>query len=177
MEVSELKALLEAKKEADKVRQAGFNVVSDEESVSRDEAARAIYALYDVTLNPKPLMQAYRIYKKYVPVLLAHNANINDFDQMLERQITQLDKTTGARSNKRWTKDEDEWLIEEACKDKVSIFDISTTLGRTPSSIQARITKLVGLHRISEEIAGRFIGSIDGAEVEGNICGRIYKNH
>ena len=175
MDANKLSELLDAKARADKVRQAGFCVMSDEETVSKDEASKAIMALYDVTMNPKPLMQAYRIYKKYVPVLLAHNANINDFDQALERKLETLDKTVGDRSNKRWTNGEDEWLIEQICKEDASLFEISTTLGRTPASVQARVTKLVGLHRLSEKIAGKFIGNIGDEHVEAHIDGTLIK--
>lgn len=65
-------------------------------------------------------------------------------------------------------------LIEEVCGD-TSIHELSLMFGRTPSSIKTRVSTLVGLERISQEVAGRFIGKINGDDANADIEGIVLK--
>ena len=84
---------------------------------------------------------------------------------------------TGAERNKnsRWTKEEDERLIDVVCQEGWTPFELSASFGRSIPAIKARVSKLVGLKRVSQEIAGRFFGTIDGVETSGSIEGIVYK--
>ena len=88
--------------------------------------------------------------------------------------VEQFTEGTTKRNRKRWSKEEEEMLIDEVCEG-MTITQISLELGRTPTSIQTKISNLVGLKRLSMDVAGRFIGTIDGEEVNGNISGQVYK--
>lgn len=81
----------------------------------------------------------------------------------------------GERGRKRWTSQDDELLIEMASHDDTTIVDLSQQFGRTPGAIQSRISKLVGIKKMSAEIAGRFIGTLNGEFVEGDIDGTVSK--
>ena len=90
----------------------------------------------------------------------------------------QIDRCTEVdydRGNKRWTNEEDETLINLVCEGKTNIHKISTILGRSPGAIQTHISYLVGRKRITQEVAGKFIGFINGITAEAEICGTVYK--
>lgn len=90
-------------------------------------------------------------------------------------ELDRMDAKFGERSRKRWTKEEDEWLIEMASHDDTSVIDLSRMFGRTPGAIQTRISYLVGIEQLSSKVAGRFIGTIDGEQVEAEINGVVSK--
>lgn len=98
-------------------------------------------------------------------------------DQHLkERLFTEIDRMgdgIGDRGRKRWTYEEDEALIDMAARDDVNIIDLSREFGRTPSAIKTRISHLVGIERITTEVAGRFIGNLNGVFTEGTIDGTV----
>lgn len=81
-------------------------------------------------------------------------------------------------NNSRWTKEEDERLIEIVCshRDDWAPFEIAASFGRSIPAIKSRVSKLVGLNRVSQEVAGHFFGTIDGIEMSGSIDGTVYKN-
>lgn len=78
------------------------------------------------------------------------------------------------RSGTRWSKEEDEILIDMVCKD-MSVAHAATVLGRTPAAVSSRITELVGVKRLAQDVNGRFVGKIEGLEVEGHINGTIFR--
>lgn len=105
---------------------------------------------------------------------LARNVALNQL--VIERLLTELDRMgegIGERGRKRWSQEEDELLIEMAARSDVTIIELSREFGRTPGAIQSRITHLVGINRLSKEVAGRFVGSLNGEHVEGDIVGTI----
>lgn len=121
-----------------------------------------------------PYQQLIR-YRKITPVLLKLlESDLEDW-QMEHRQVERFSEVKFDNSNKRWNKEEDEMLINAACDDNNSLYEISTRFGRSPAAIQTRISYLVGIKRISTEIAGKFIGTLDGKEVDGNIKGTLRK--
>lgn len=79
------------------------------------------------------------------------------------------------RGRKRWSKEEDEYLIEMVTRDSFNpengFIELAGMFGRTPGAIQSRITYLVGIKRISQNVAGRFEGKINGEEMSGYIDG------
>jgi len=88
--------------------------------------------------------------------------------ELIERMMADED----ANKYKRWTKEADEALIEMICQGD-NIYTIATALGRSPSSIHTRTSKLVGINRISKEIAGEFMGTLNGADIKGRIEGTL----
>lgn len=88
---------------------------------------------------------------------------------------SEFENATARNSNARWTKEEDEILIEMVCKQDGTIYELASTFGRTIPAIKTRVSKLVGLKRLSAEVAGQFIGTLDGEVVEGKINGTVYK--
>ena len=90
-------------------------------------------------------------------------------------QINTLERKSAKNANKKWTKDEDELLIELVTDDDVTDIELMAKFGRSMGAIKTRVSTLVGLNRISQEIAGRFVGTINGEKVEGKIDGTVYK--
>ena len=146
------------------------------ESVEGKPIAQAWYALWAILDNrPKTIIEEVRVYRKYVPVLLNYVKDANKhikIEQTKNRRLVGIDHE---RANKRWSKQEDELLINLVCEEKHNIHKLSAIFGRSPQAIQSRISELVGVRKLSQEIAGRFIGQIDGETVNGNISGTIYK--
>ena len=100
-------------------------------------------------------------------------------NDLIDKLLLENDRVTdgiGERGRKRWTQQDDELLIEMAAQEDVTIIDLSKQFGRTPGAIQSRISRLVGIKKLSAEIAGRFIGTLNGEFVEGNIDGIVRKN-
>ena len=146
------------------------------ESVEGKPIAQAWYALWKTLDNrPKSIIDEVRIYRRYVPTLLNYVKDANKhikIEQTKNRRLTDIDHE---RSNKRWSKQEDEMLINLVCEEKHNIHKLSSIFGRSPQAIQSRISELVGVRKLTQEIAGRFIGSINGNDVSGDIHGKVYK--
>ena len=66
-------------------------------------------------------------------------------------------------------------MLIELATTNMSMLELSTTMGRTPSSIKTRLSVLVGKERLSQEIAGKFLGLLNGNIVDGEISGILYK--
>ena len=95
--------------------------------------------------------------------------------QLLSEMLVESERMSDSyaeRGNRRWSPIEDDALIELVTSD-TNLIQLSLTFGRSPSAIQSRITHLVGIKRISKEIAGRFVGTLDNFEVEGFIVGTV----
>lgn len=93
----------------------------------------------------------------------------------MQSELGRMDELVGERNRKRWTPEEDELLIERAARDGETTVSLSRAFGRTPGAIQTRISYLVGINRLSQNVAGRFVGTVDGKQVEGNIDGVVTK--
>lgn len=97
---------------------------------------------------------------------------------LINRMLSELNRLSDGyaeRSRKRWTQEEDEMLIEMAARDEVNVLDLTRTFGRTAGAITTRISYLVGIQKMSTRVAGRFIGWLDGEQVEGEIDGTLSK--
>ena len=113
-------------------------------------------------------------YKKILPKLVKRlESDMEDYDLLL-RELERLKAVKYENANKRWDKEDDEMLIDMICNN-VPIYNISTTFGRSPSAISTRVSYLVGINRLSQDIAGKFIGTINGEEINGDIKGVLEK--
>lgn len=84
----------------------------------------------------------------------------------LDRQDQMLGKV-GERNRKKWTPTEDRALVDQACEPGSTLVTLALSMNRTPGAVASRLTHLVGIKKVSREIAGRIIGSLDGEPVEG----------
>jgi len=125
-----------------------------------------------------PPKNAFKQMNLYKSILMRAGLRLLLLEDMVENLLKENDRMgagIGDQGRKRWTQEEDELLIEAASDGTKTIIDLSKAFGRTPGAIQSRITKLVGIKRLSEEIAGRFMGTINGEFIEGEIDGTLRK--
>lgn len=146
----------------------------DEVEYTKEQFEEAMLKLCKLRTNRPKLAVELATYRKYVPVLMKKCDLISEMNSSLKKQIDRYGTDSEEKKHKRWSEEEDLLLIEMACSD-MSLLEVSTTMGRTPSSIKTRLSKLVGVKRISSEIAGRFIGTVNGEQTEGVLKGTLYK--
>lgn len=116
-----------------------------------------------------------RLFKKYVPKLLSLYLATHEVLCASVKNEERLYDSTAERSRKRWDKDEDDLLVELASRGEMSMTELAVTMGRTPGAIQTRLSQLVGIGRISQSVAGKFIGTLNGENVHGYIDGSLQK--
>ena len=154
----------------------GIAMCNMEQFQGKGENYEAMLKISQVIQNrPKSIVEELRIYRSNARKLLKY---IEERDKLLKwalEQNSRFENDCDEKKYQRWTSEEDEMLIELVCDEKTSLLELSTIMGRTVSSIKTRITKLVGVKRISQKVAGKFIGSINGEEKEVNISGTLYK--
>lgn len=154
----------------------GTLLAKDTEWVSED-GKEALKQIERVMLRrPKKMMQELLVYRQYVPTLIKLLAVKSDVDKGVREMNRRYESVEAEKSHKRWLPEEDEKLIDLVCREDTSIHEISAIFGRTPAAIQRRLTYLVGRSRISQAVAGRFIGTIDGVETVSDIQGVVYKD-
>ena len=155
----------------------GINVMYfDDEQDFADVNGRIIMKELKSLLNESkcnPYVELKR-WRKLGAKLEKYMFSLNNFFTMHRSEVNRLQEGYGERSNKQWSKEEDELLIEYACKGD-SELEISKMLGRTSSAIHTRLSQLVGIKRITQNVDGYFRGSLDGKEIEGEILGKINK--
>ena len=133
--------------------------------VTREMVEKAIET---VSLKPKGSYDELMAYRNNVPILIA-------WIRMIEQYAIRF--TEHPNNNKRWTKEEDEFLIESICEeDPVSLPILASGMGRSETAVQTRISYLVGVKRLSQQVAGKFIGMANGEEFKANLVGTIYKD-
>lgn len=145
---------------------------------SESDMIRLINKIDELTYHPAgnafKQLQEWRKIGKHMGAIIETCYELN---MASENQIKRLSDKTGERSNKRWSNREDEDLIDLICDHNASIIEISSILGRSPAAIQRRLSHLVGIKRVSSEVAGKFIGTLNGASIEGNIRGQLIKQN
>jgi hypothetical protein len=99
--------------------------------------------------------------------------NQNDIIQASVKESQRIYGSTTEKKYKRWTPEEENTLIELVTQPDMTLVQLSTMFGRTPSAIQAKLTNLVGLKRVDRRIAGKFVGNLNGEHVEGFVDGII----
>lgn len=149
-------------------KEAGFD--------SKEEIAQTIKTVVVLLKNPKgsigaQLLQWRKIGGKMLRLFKAQHS----ICQAAENTIKRSNDKTSERSHKKWSSIEDEQLIDAVSKGDSSIIELSCAFGRSPSAIKSRVSYLVGIKRVSSEIAGRFIGTLNGISIEGNIKGQLVK--
>lgn len=99
--------------------------------------------------------------------------NQNDIIQLQNKEHQRIYGLSTEKKYKRWTPEEESNLIEMVTQPNMTLVELSTMFGRTPSAIQAKLTNLVGLKRVDRKIAGKFVGNLNGEHLEGFIDGII----
>lgn len=149
--------------------------VSDPASIKK-ETWPCLTKLYECChSNGGNMAQKYRTYERYVPTLLKLYFTFQKMVEDQGKQIERYEKAASARKYARWTDEEDTALVEMVAEGNIGIHELSTAFGRSPASISTRLTKLVGIGRISQEIVGKFVGTLNGEKVEGQIDGTLTK--
>lgn len=134
------------------------------------------FAIQDLLNNPK--MNAYTQLMKWRSLgkqMVAYCRELEDIAVSYHDQLQRLNSLSFERSGQRWTDEEDGSLIELVCNDDVPMVEMCAIFGRTPAAISTRVSYLVGIKRISSEVAGKFVGTLNGAKIEGNIKGQLQK--
>ena len=148
---------------------------SDLPKDSQEEIQQAINALLKNIHERPPFAKEIAAYRKYVPVLLRYTEFLDKVSQHTSQTFKRLVDDSEEKKYQRWSEVEDEVLIELACREDVSMLEMSTAMGRSVPAIKSRLTKLVGIKRLSQEVAGRFIGTINGNHADCVVDGTIYK--
>ena len=113
-------------------------------------------------------------FRKLVPELLKAYSELVEVAGASVKQLERACAKSEQNKNRRWTEEEDHWLIDMVVQDTPAI-EIATTMGRSVTAIKSRVSKLVGLQRISQNIAGKFFGTINGEKISGIIEGTVQK--
>lgn len=141
---------------------------------TKADIQRAINELLK-TIHEKPnVSKELHSYRKYVPLLIKYCEFLDKFSNVTAKTIQRIESGCEDRKYERWSDEEDALLIELVCSDR-SIVEVSAAMGRTIPSIKTRVSKLVGIKRITQDVAGRFIGYIDGKSSECIINGTVTK--
>lgn len=142
--------------------------------INREKADEAVFAIEDMLHNKPSMPVELKTYRKHVKTIikLLHQQQelLDGYSEMFNRLVSDSEEKKGCR----WQPEEDELLIDMVCDGETSMLEISTTLGRTVPAIKTRISKLVGVKRISKEIAGRFVGLVDGRKTKCFISGELF---
>ena len=159
----------------------GIIKVPSVSEISEDEIEKAFDELFLITLNKasnRKQQSSYiemKKYEKYVPILLYGYCHCCTYREVENEFMDRLCSGKSERANKRWTNEEDNYLIDVVCAGVISLQELSLKMGRTPSAIYTRITHLVGVKRLSQKVAGKFIGEINGEQTEADLVGTVYK--
>ena len=157
----------------------GITAISACEGEMEYVASKYFEAESKIRLNihnpPNSIIEELRIYRKYSPLLVSYLDSLRRLGSMAAKDIKRLKEKTDDRSRKKWSEEEDNLLIECICSEKYTPAYISMKFGRSPSAISNRVSYLVGVKRLSQKVAGRFIGQINGEEVDGLAVGTLYK--
>lgn len=72
---------------------------------------------------------------------------------------------------------EDSALIELTADEKETLASIAVTLGRSPQPVASKVSQPVGVRKMSRNVAGRLIGTFNGAQIEGDLNGTVRLEH
>lgn len=121
-------------------------------------------------LNPYQQLQAFR---KYAPILVKNFYVVYALAHYFSAQVEVLEERSTANKNKRWTKEEEEEVIDMVC-DGCTELEIAIKTGRSIGAVHTKISNLVGLQR-ERNIEGNFSGTVNGELIEGKLKGKIKK--
>ena len=125
--------------------------------------------------RPESLEEEVAAYRKDIPHLITYIDVLTDNLRMAVERIERINNKTDTNAKKKWTKDEDNLLIDVVCSEKWTPLQISTIFGRTPAAINTRVSYLVGVQKLDRKVAGHFVGEMDGKEVRATIKGTVFK--
>ncbi|MGX8696352.1 MAG: hypothetical protein ACSW8D_08210 [Prevotella sp.] len=134
----------------------------------------ALDALAEALQGKMPINKELATYRKYIPSFMVEFFDQGELILSLLESVDEVDSGMAKRNRKRWTEEEDEQLIEMAANGS-SMTLMGFALDRTPTAVQTRISYLVGIEKLSVDVAGKFIGWLDGELVEGDIDGTVSK--
>ena len=144
--------------------------------IARAKAYKIVMRAHNLKTEPKGnIAIQLKEWRKLGDDIIKYFENYGNVMKKVGETYTDLQTATARNNNARWTQDEDEKLIELVCDGSWTIYEIANSFGRSVPAIKTRVSNLVGLNRLSKKIAGRFIGTIDGAEIDGDINGIVYR--
>ena len=140
-------------------------------------APEAIEKLSELCHQPKGnAFSQLQQFRKMVPIILNYiiwqKKIIDRYTKIYDQMVAKM----SAKHRKKWTPEEDELLIEIVARGEESISEVALMFGRSAGAIATRVSYLVGIKKVSEEVAGKFVGSLDGKHVEGVINGTVRKD-
>ena len=164
----------------------GILVSKDVHAVKRDTiienwdkvvaGRNAIHAMTELVARPpKSAHRQLQLYRRYARDAIEYQMYYQELIGALSDEIDRLLNGVNDRNGKRWTDDEDTLLVEFASRDDMTVTQIALNIGRTPSAVQTRLSYLVGVQKVSAKVAGRFVGWLNGEQVEGDIDGEVIK--
>ena len=121
--------------------------------------------------NPYKQLQAF---KKYVPMIIDTIVLYEAIADYSFEQVDRLLNGIDVNKNKKWEPEDEEALINMVCDD-VDDVEIAMKFGRSVPAIKTKVSQLVGIGRIDRKVAGRFVGRINGEEVDAMINGKVFK--
>lgn len=124
--------------------------------------------------GPRPVHKRLERYRTLTEQLIDYYGTQCDITRGALRQVELLTGDAGVSHRRRWTAEQDEALIETACLDQ-TLIQLALHFNRTPTSIAARLSYLVGARRISYDVVAKVTGEIDGEPVDGVFAGTITK--
>lgn len=113
-------------------------------------------------------------FRKLVPIVIHGFITQTEALDGAAKQLDRIVASSEAKRFKRWTPEEEEYLIELVVRD-TPVLEISTILGRSAGAVKNKVSDLVGIKRISQTVAGRFFGTLNGETVTGTIEGTVQK--
>lgn len=152
----------------------GALMIDSTDNILSAEITNAIAVLKKVAFERPNMAKEIQAYRKFVPVLIDYVLQQQKVVSGFEKMFARMETDSEDKKGQRWCEAEDNLLVELVCQG-MSMLELSTTLGRTPSSIKTRLSRLVGTKRVSQDVVGRFIGYIDGNYTEGSVQGTVYK--
>lgn len=177
---------MKAKKKANRLFKDGIGIASKKEFVDiieddfngempKGQIAQAARKIIEVNENPKGnLARQFKELRTASKTILDAYFLYVDITKQAIKEADRLQNCVD-RNHKRWSQEEDEKLIESVTSDNFNpdggFIDMARMFGRTPGAIQSRITYLVGIKRISQNVAGKFQGKVNGIDTEGYIEG------
>lgn len=113
-----------------------------------------------------------RYMRKHGLELVKHLYYLDELIKKMRKQLNRYEASAHDMHRKKWTAEEEEALITRAAEGD-SIDVMAKQFGRTSQAIATKISDLVGVGRISQKVAGRFVGVINGIEHECEISGTV----
>ena len=139
----------------------------------REEFAEAQWKLGRLACGMEKMnaFQQLQAYRKYTQVLVKNFHVVYALSNYFAAQLEVLEQRASANNGKRWTKEEEEDVIDMICAGMTEL-EISIKTGRSIGAIHTKVSNLVGVQK-ERNIKGNFNGTINGEYVGGKLDGRI----